>query len=136
MKLLKFSVASAECQTGKVCHSYNTNRMPLKRMSLQLRKVSAVGLTRELRALISLVEECKAALITKKDDLFNVDWLTETMRRFSVAHLQRELLSTVSMKNPLHVPKVSTLSHYILCCFTHGLSVEERRSTLRRQGVA
>jgi hypothetical protein len=54
-------------------------------------------------------------LYTKKDDFSNMDWLAETMRRFSVAHLQKEPLSTVSMKNPMHVPKVRISSYKALC---------------------
>lgn len=36
-----------------------------------------------------------------------MDWLVEVIRRFSVAYLQKEPLSSVSMKNPFRTPKVS-----------------------------
>jgi hypothetical protein len=43
-----------------------------------------------------------------------VDWLTEIMRRFSVAYLQKESFSTVSIKNPLRVLKVKLLLDKII----------------------
>jgi hypothetical protein len=52
------------------------------------------------------VEEWKAALTRKSEELHNVDWLTEAIRRFSHAHLINRGWSTVDMSVPTRAEKV------------------------------
>lgn len=53
------------------------------------------------------MELCKIELAARPDLLFDIDWLTEIIRRFSIAYLQKEPISNVNMKNPFRIPKVS-----------------------------
>ncbi|KIJ55283.1 hypothetical protein M422DRAFT_57796 [Sphaerobolus stellatus SS14] len=51
------------------------------------------------------VETCKKNLSDKPEVASGVDYLTELIRRFSVAYLQKEPFTTVNLKNPMHLPK-------------------------------
>ncbi|KAH7890899.1 hypothetical protein F5I97DRAFT_1976018 [Phlebopus sp. FC_14] len=51
------------------------------------------------------VEEWKTALTRKAENLYNVDWLTEAIRRFSQAYLMNRGWSTVDMSVPTHTEK-------------------------------
>lgn len=52
------------------------------------------------------VGEWKGALTRKQENLYNVDWLTEAIRRFSQAYSMGRGWSTVDMSVPTRVEKV------------------------------
>lgn len=54
----------------------------------------------------NIVQEWKGALTRKQENLYNVDWLTEAIRRFSQAYLMGRGWSTVDMSVPTRVEKV------------------------------
>lgn len=51
------------------------------------------------------LQEWKGALTRKQENLYNVDWLTEAIRRFSQAYLMGRGWSTVDMSVPTRVEK-------------------------------
>ncbi|KAG6336457.1 hypothetical protein ID866_2628 [Astraeus odoratus] len=59
--------------------------------------------------ILSTVEEWKAALTRKPENMYSVDWLTEAIRRFSQAYLMNRGWSTVDMSVLTRVEKVALL---------------------------
>ena len=69
--------------------------------------------------LYHVVEQRKMRLTAKQSLRYNVDWLTEAIRRFSESYALGRDFSTVTMSNVFHSEKVGVCIFFPLATLSH-----------------